>query len=187
MKHVNMKKFLVIVAVISLVGVGATAFAGWGRGSYGPMMHGKGWGAYGAERLSDEEYKQLEELNEAFFKGAEELRRSIYEKELALRSEMIKENPDPKKAADLQKEISDLESRFDQKRLERRLEMQKIKPYAGRGYMGRGGMRPGSMHRGYMGRGGMGPGYMDRGYMGRGGMGMGRGQGGYGPYDCPWR
>ncbi|MBC8246153.1 MAG: periplasmic heavy metal sensor [Deltaproteobacteria bacterium] len=172
MKHMNMKKFLVIVAVISLVGVGATAFAGWGRGSYGPMMHGRGWGAYGTERLSDEEYKQLEELNEAFFKETGELQRSIYGKELALRSEMIKENPDPKIAADLQKEISDLESRFDQKRLEKRLEMQKINPYA---------------RRGYMGRGGMGPGYMNRGYMGRGGMGMGRGQGGYGPYDCPWR
>ena len=187
MKHMNMKKFLVIVAVISLVGVGTTAFAGWGRGSYGPMMHGRGWGTYGAERLSDEEYKQLEELNEAFFKETGELQRSIYGKELALRSEMIKENPDPKIAADLQKEISDLESRFDQKRLERRLEMQKIKPYAGRGYMGRGGMGAGYMHRGYMGRGGMGPDHMNRGYMGRGGMGMGRGQGGYGSYDCPRR
>ena len=176
MKHMNMKKFLVIVAVISLVGVGTTAFAGWGRGSYGPMMHGRGWGAYGTERLSEEEYKQLEELNEAFFKETEELRRSIYEKELALQSEMIKENPDPKKAAEVQKEISDLESRFDQKRLERRLEMQKINPYAGQGYMGRGGMGAGNMHRGYMG--------MGRGNMG---MGMGRGQGGYGSYDCPRR
>lgn len=172
MKHMNMNKFLVIVAVISLVGVGTTAFAGWGRGSYGPMMHGRGWGAYGTERLSEEEYKRLEELNEAFFKETKALQRSIYEKELALQSEMIKENPDPKKAADVQKEISDLESRFDQKRLERRLEMQKINPNAGQGYMGRGGM---------------GPGYMHRGDMGRGYMGMGGGQGGYGPNDCPRR
>ena len=172
MKHMNMKKILVIVAVISLVGLGTTAFAGWGRGSHGPMMHGRGWGAYGTERLSEEETKKLEEVKEVFFKETEELRRSIYEKELALQSEMIKENPDPKKAADVQKEISDLESRFDQKRLERRLEMQKINPYAGQGYMGRGGM---------------GPGYMHRGSMGRGSMGMGRGQGGYGPDNCPWR
>jgi len=176
MKHMNMKNFLIVVAVISLVGIGTTALAGWGRGSYGPMMHGRGWGAYGTERLSEEETKKLEEANEAFFKETEELRRSIYEKELALQSEMIKENPDPKKAADVQKEISDLESRFDQKRLERRLEMQKINPYAGQGYMGRGGMGPGYMHRGYMG--------MGRGNMG---MGMGRGQGGYGSYDCPRR
>lgn len=176
MKHMNKKRFFIVVAVISLVGVATTALAGWGRGSYGPMMHGRGWGAYGTERLSEEEYKQLEELNGAFFKETEALRRSIYEKELALQSEMIKENPDPKKAAGLQKEISDLESRFDQKRLERRLEMQKINPYAGRGYMGRGGMGsgPGYMHRGYMGRG----------YMGMG-RGMGRGQGGYGPNNCP--
>ena len=172
MKHMNMKKLLVIIAVFALVGIGTTAFAGWGRGSYGPMMHGRGWGAYGTERLSEEELKKLEAANEAFFKETEALRRNIYEKELALRSEMIKENPDPKKAADLQKEISDLESQFDQKRLERRLEMQKINPYAGQGYMGRGGM---------------GPGYMHRGNMGRGYMGMGRGSGGYGPNNCPWR
>ncbi len=174
MKQMNMKNFLIIVAVISLIGVGTTAFAGWGRGSYGPMMQGRGWGGYGPGNLSEEETKKLEEANEAFFKETEELRRSIYQKELALRSEMIKENPDPKKAADLQKEISDLESRFDQKRLEQRLEMQKINPYAGRGYMGRGGMGHGYMHGGHMGRG----------YMG---MGMGGGQGGYGPNNCPWR
>ena len=161
----NMKNLIIVLAVIAMVGAGTTAFAGWGRG----------WGcwrnSYGPGNLSEEETKKLEEANEAFFKETEELRRSIYEKELALRSEMIKENPDPKKAADLQKEISDLESRFDQKRLERRLEMQKINPHAGRGFRGRGGR---------------GNGYMNRGTMGRGSMGMGRGQGGYGPYNCPW-
>ena len=165
MKHMNMKNLTIVMAVIALVAVSAVAFAGWGRGWRG--------NAYMPPNLSEEETKKIEAANEAFFKETEELRQSIYDKGLELRREMIKDNPDPKKTADLQREISNLDSQLDQKRLERRLEMQKIHPYADRGYMRRGGK---------------GPGYMNRGYMGRGFMGSGRGQGGYGygPY-CPWR
>ena len=64
----------------------------------------------------------------------------------ALRSELAQENPDPQKAAAIQKEISGLEAQFDQKRLEHRLEMRKISPNAGGGWMMGGG-------RGHHGRG----------------------------------
>jgi len=76
---------------------------------------------------------------------------------------MAKENPDAKKAVALQKEISELESSLDEQQIEHRLKMQKIAPYAGRGYM--------------MGRRGMGMGYGP-------GYGRGGGKGGFGPGDC---
>jgi len=80
---------------------------------------------------------------------------------------MAKQNPDAKKAAELQKEVSGLQGELDQKVLDQRLKMQKENPKLyGRGF-GR-GMGPGY---------GMGPGF------GRGpGAGMGIGGGcGRGP------
>lgn len=176
MKQLNAKRLLAVVTVIALVGIGSTAFAGWGRGFHASGMHGRGWGGYGqpywATSLSEEDQKKLEASREAFFKDTEDLRRRIYEKQLALQSEMIQANPDSKKAAEVQKELSELQSQFDQKRLQRRLDMQKQFPDAGRGYMGRGGM---------------GGGYMGPGSMGRGYMGGGMGGYGYGPDNCPFR
>jgi hypothetical protein len=70
------------------------------------------------------------------------LRQDLYAKNLELRSELAKDNPDVQKAAALQKEISKLESGLDQKQLDFMLNLRKVAPDAGRGYMmgGRGGM-----------------------------------------------
>ena len=49
MKHSNLKKVIIMLAVIFLVAISANAFAGWGRGFYGgggPGWHHKGWGGY---------------------------------------------------------------------------------------------------------------------------------------------
>jgi Spy/CpxP family protein refolding chaperone len=170
-------KMMTAIALVATLAVASYAFAGWGRGwdhmGYGPhhrgMMgdygeYGPGSGEYGprcgqgrgfGDSLSQEQIEQIETRREAFFKESEPIRQRLYEKEMALRSELAKENPDADAAKALQKEISELRSDFDQIRLEHRMEMRKIAPEIGRGYRG---TEPGYGHRGPRG-GGYGPGY----------------------------
>jgi len=113
--------------------------------------------------LNNEQITRLNKERQAFFEETRNLRENLYQKELELRSELAKEDPDAQRAAGLQGEISDLSGRMDQKRVDHRIKMQKENPdfFAGRGY---------GKRRGYgMGGGGMGRGYgMDQGY-GQGG------------------
>jgi Spy/CpxP family protein refolding chaperone len=210
MKNKIITRAILMLTVFALTGMGTSAFAGWGGmgyGHHGPMHHGWGhhgpgwqrgghWGPGYMGNLNDEEIKTLQKERNAFFEATQDLRQEIYQKQLELRSELAKKNPDAKKAAKLQGEISRLEADFDQKRLDHRMKMRKISPKADRGFMGGGPMGPGMMGYGsyecpnypysgqYMGprRGyGMGPGMMrhgmgpESGYDRGPGM-MGRGQ-----------
>jgi len=153
----NLKTIIITVASIALVGLGINAFAhdgmGWG-GSWG--HHGQGWhhqGGYGPgynDQLTKEEYKQFDQKREAFFKETQELRSNLFEKERELQNELAKDEPDASKASRLQKEISELQAQFDQKRIDHMIEMRKLNPNTGRGYM-RGGpmMGYGSYGSGY--------------------------------------
>jgi len=167
----NFNKAIIVLAIIGIVGFAATTFAGWGRGGGGYCQgQGSGWTQRGSgpagyqSNLSDDEIEKLNKERRAFFETTRELRENLYQKELELRSEMAKKDPDAKKAVSLQKEISELESRLDQKRVEQRIKMQKENPdvFAGRGY---GQRRGDGMGRGY----GKGGGGMGRGFQGRGG------------------
>lgn len=157
MKGFTLKKGIVILAVVAMTGFVATAFAGWG-GGYGPRgggWHHMGWGGPGHHmgwggpdyddypNLTDEQQKAFEAERQAFFKDTESLRQDLYAKNLELRSELAKDNPDAQKAATIQKEVSKLESELDQKQLDHVMKMRKIAPEAGRGFMmgGRGPMR----------------------------------------------
>ncbi len=131
---------------------------GYGMGS-GMMGYGMGSGMmgygqrgyrddYSSDRgyegdLHRDEIRQLEEANEAFYKDTEKLRDDLYDKEVDLSRELAGKNPDKQKAATLQKEISKLRSKLDQKRINHLIETRKIAPNAGRGWM-----------RGYGSRGG---------------------------------
>jgi Spy/CpxP family protein refolding chaperone len=105
---------------------------GWGRGN------GRGYG-YG--NLTDEQRAKIDSAREKFFDETRTLRRELDEKGFELRQELNRENPDAKKAAELQKQLSKLQADFDQKAVQHRLEMRKLLPEAfqGRGYYGRGG------------------------------------------------
>lgn len=105
---------------------------------YGPHMRGYGPG-YG-RNLSEEDAAKLEQAREKFFNETQNLREQLNEKELALRNELNKQNPDKGKLTQLQKELSNLQSQFDQKRIEHRLEVRNILPEGavGRGGYGRG-------------------------------------------------
>ena len=138
----NLKTIIIIVASIALVGLGINAFAhggmGWG-GSWG--HHSQGWhhqGGYGPgynDQLTKEEYKQFDQKREAFLKETQELRSNLFEKERELQNELAKDEPDASKASRLQKEISELQAQFDQKRIDHMIEMRKLNPNTGRGYM----------------------------------------------------
>ncbi len=177
MKMNSFSKAIIVVAIVGVVGFAATSFAGRGRGGGGDCWgQGSGWAQRGSGpagyqgNLSDEDFDKLNKQRQAFFEGTRELRENLYQKQLELRSELAKKDPDAKKAAGLQGEISDLSGRMAQKRVDHRIKMQKENPdfFAGRGY---------GMRRGYgMGGGGMGRGYgMDQGYGKGGGHGKGRG------------
>ncbi|MDX2500465.1 MAG: periplasmic heavy metal sensor [Deltaproteobacteria bacterium] len=144
----KLSKAIILVAIVGIVGFAATSFAGWGRGGGG---YCRGQGGGGGQRwsgpagdqnnLSDEEIDKLNQQRQTFFEDTREIRENLYQKELELRSEMAKKDPDAKKAVSLQKEISDLESQLNQKRVAQRIKMQKENPeiFAGRGYgQGRG-------------------------------------------------
>jgi Spy/CpxP family protein refolding chaperone len=151
----NMKSSLGIFAVVLTVGIAALAFAydGYGPG-YGGHMMGRGMMGYGPEyghmrgyygpngsgNLSREDAAKLEQSQDKFFEGTRELRNSIRDKQFSLNDELQKTDPDRAKVTDLQKQLSQLESQFDQKALDHQLEMRKEFPqstYSG-GY-GRGG------------------------------------------------
>lgn len=150
MKKNITNKALIALTVLAVIGFGAYAFAheeggyghyGWGH--HGPGHH-EGWNGPGYDNmnknLSDDEIAKLEKERESFYRATDDLRQDIYTKELELKIELSKENPDNQRAAKLQKEISGLEAKIDQKRIDHLIKMKKINPDAGRMFMGRGGM-----------------------------------------------
>jgi zinc resistance-associated protein len=145
---IQANKILIALAVTILFGVGTVAYADWGSGC---GYHGRGYGHHGMDKnnrgcayrsdLSDEDTAALEKERDAFRAATEDLRKNIYDKKLALRDELGMEKPDAEKASKLQKELSALESAFDQKRVEHIIRMKEIDPDMGRNYArkGRGG------------------------------------------------
>ena len=153
-------KGIMIVTIIGIFGFTSLSFAGWGRGcGYGMGNGGRGMGWHhrggdGSGRmgnygnLSDEEIAKLDQQRSEFFKATEALRGQLYEKELALRSELAKENPDSKKASTLQHDISKLQGELDQKRLEFEIQTRKASPNFNRAFRGHGRMMGSGYERG---------------------------------------
>jgi len=128
------KEFLGILMIAVLITLGITALAG-GEMEYRPG--GKQYmknrsdlrqGSRNMRNLSKGDIRKMEEERDAFFMSTEKLRLDIYMKELELNNELAKTGSDVKKALKLQKEISDLESNFDQIRIEYMINMKKINP-----------------------------------------------------------
>ena len=146
---------LIITGIALLITIAAvSAFAhdsGWSRSrGYGHMMGSDSWGGPGMQRgymydqggyydnLSADEIAKLDQQRAEYFKATENIRQKLYEKELALRSELAKENPDTSKASKLQSDISTLQSNFDQERLNYEIKARKSTPSYNRGPRGYG-------------------------------------------------
>jgi hypothetical protein len=76
--------------------------------------------------LSDATIKKLNAEQEAFIKATEDLRQTIYEKELYLKAELVKKAPDTATALGFQKDISEAKGKFEQKMIEHIIRMKKI-------------------------------------------------------------
>jgi len=141
---------LIITGIALLISIAAvSAFAhdsGWSRSrGYGHMMGSDSWGGPGMHRgymydqggyydnLSADEIAKLDQQRAEYFKATENIRQTLYEKELALKSELAKEDPDTDKASTLQSDISKLQSNLDQKRLNCELKARKSAPNYNRG------------------------------------------------------
>ena len=135
-------------------GYGGHMMGGYGHGGnmmgYGGQMMGPGYGGHMGWQgdrddvgLSQEQAEQLEKARESFFRANRGLRDEIYDKSAQIRSELSKQDPDRGRLSDLQKELSQLESQFDQKRLDYQLEIRKIAPEVGERFAG-GGYGPGA-------------------------------------------
>jgi zinc resistance-associated protein len=143
------KGLLAVLAIVAVIALSVSAYAGRGMMGYGPgdgqcmrSMGGQGRGPGMMGSLTEDEIKKINDERNAFFKATEELRQDIYAKEMELNSEIAKKNIDTEKAVKLQKEISELESSFDQKRLEHMIRMKKLNPHMAKGFgmgMGMGG------------------------------------------------
>ena len=137
----TLRNVIIAIASIAIIGIGINAFAHGGMGWGGGGGHHRGGmhyqGAYNngnSDQMSPEAYKQFEQNKEAFFNETRDIRTSLFEKERDLQNELAKDEPDMAQASRIQKEISDLQSQFDQKRIEHMVEMRKLNPNAGRGY-----------------------------------------------------
>ena len=112
-------------------GYGGGHMMGWGSNN---GRHCRGNGAWG--NLSEEDAARLDASRETFYNDTRDLRGQIDEKRIALRNEMNRDNPDKDKLFELQKQLSTLQSDFDQKALAHRLEVRKMLPdnFRGSGY-----------------------------------------------------
>jgi zinc resistance-associated protein len=148
-----MKKLATVLGIVFLMSIMAyPVFArgrGWGYGG-GP---GSCWWDQGRNAsYTQEQQQKLNRMDQKFFDETASLRNNIWNKQNEMSILLNKENPDAAKIKALQKEINTLKNQMAEKRLEYRLEANKVVPdntYS-RGY-GRG-------MGGYGGRGGYGPG-----------------------------
>ena len=92
------------------------------RGMPGGSTKYPGYGRY----LNDDTIKKLNAEQEAFIKATEEFRQTIYEKELYLKAELAKKDPDTAIALSFQKDISEARGKFEQKMIEHLIRMKKI-------------------------------------------------------------
>ena len=76
--------------------------------------------------LSDTTIERLNTEQESFIKSTEALRQTIYEKELYLKAELVKKEPDIATALGFQKEISGARGNFEQKMIEHLIRMKAI-------------------------------------------------------------
>lgn len=151
MKRKHAINAVAVLVVIGIVGMGVNAFAGrgYGRGSWGAQGgYGPCWGAGPEAGINPEDFQKLQEQRSRFFEETAELRQQIQQKRLALRYELAKKEVDPATAKTIQSELSALEAQMDEKRIDHVIEMKKLVPNAGDGYMGAGPGYGRGWHRG---------------------------------------
>ena len=132
-KYANRKSALMLA--IALAALVSTAHAGPGAGCPGrdcPRYAGN-FAPDCRANMTEEQLEKAHGERQAFFSATAEIRRKLLEKDMEFQSVLVKQEPDVDKLKALQKEISELEARLDEKWLAHFLEMKKINPDAGKG------------------------------------------------------
>ncbi len=123
---------ILMIAVLATLVIIASASGGMeyrpGGKQYLKNRSDSGFSSRNMRNFNESSVSKMNEERDAFFRSTEKLRQEIYMKELELNSELSKKESDPEKALKLQKVISDLESKFDQKRIEYMINIKKINP-----------------------------------------------------------
>jgi zinc resistance-associated protein len=152
-----MKRLTTLLGTLVLVaGLAVTVFAwgpDWGMGTH-MMGYWGGGPAYGGSygTLTPDQRSRLDALNSKFYNETNSLQNEIWTKSAELNSVLNSPNPDLEKARALQKEISELQAKLNEKQLNYNLEARKVAPGDG-GYGGWYGH-----HMGFAYNGGYGPG-----------------------------
>ena len=160
-----MKRIVITLAIgLLITALAIPVFArgrGWGRGGHmggfwggGPGSCGqydRGYGYQGPEERSGQDQR-----GEASYNDTAEIQNQIRAKSAELDTLLNSPDPDLEKARSIQKEINELQTKLDEKRLNYELEERKRNPEArsGGGY----GWGYGPQMRGFGSRGGYGPG-----------------------------
>lgn len=144
MKTKNMRIFRIgLAALMVMIMTSAYALAENGSSSRqdtGDLEYSRPY-RFRALNLTDAQREQLDSSREAFFTATQPLRQDLYAERLELEAELAKKTPNVKRAAAIQKKISDLEAVLEQKYLEHALFIRKISPELGRNCGGYGGDR----------------------------------------------
>ncbi len=98
-------------------------------GNRGPQMGNRAYQGI-RDSLTNEQREKIEDAYKAFLDETTDLRNNLRTKHTELTNLLSTADPDAEKAKALQKEISDLQAKLAQKRLELRLEILKINPDA---------------------------------------------------------
>jgi zinc resistance-associated protein len=125
-----------IALLVSIAAVSAFAHGpgwGWGHGQHMMDSWNRG-GAYG--NLTDEQRNELSRLDRKYFNETADLRNKLWTKESELQTILNSPNPDIDKAKAVQKEISDLRAKLDEKRIEYETDVRKVAPDTAYGYYG---------------------------------------------------
>lgn len=152
-----MKRLLVILGSIVLIGAIAYPVSawgpGWGRGH--PMGYGGPGYCWNYDRgsgaLTETQRSQLDDLYQKFYDKTAALRNQIWTKSGELDTLLGTSSPDPEKVRALQREISELKTKMEKERIDLELEARKITP---RGSYIRDHRRAHRWHRGGYGPGG---------------------------------
>lgn len=134
-----MKRLTMILGILLLAGAVAVPVMAWGPG-WGRGHHMMGYWGNGPEygrgygNLTPEQRSKLDALDRTFSDETRDLRDQIWTTSRELDTVLNSSNPDLEKAKALQKEISELRAKLDEKELSYELEARKIVPDERFGY-----------------------------------------------------
>lgn len=135
-----MKRLMMIAGILLLIGAVAVPVLAWGPGwGWGHHMmgyweNGPGYGRDYYGTLTSDQRSRLDTLDHKFYDQTRDLRDQLWIKSRELDAALNSPNADIEKAKALQKEISDLRAKLDEKKLSYELEAHKIVPDERLGY-----------------------------------------------------